>query len=321
MTYSAIAAFLDRFAELPERDLFTLVLAGGCNLNCSWCAVNARQERLDGATVFQANNYRELISGLASENLISGVAIVGDEPLLDAAWLVARDILDCTDEHHLPSALISNGTKLAERSRELATRHNQILVSLDGTGAYHDSTRRVEGAYAELIRGLESAAELPKLRDRITIASVIQPDKYEYLNDIPEVLRHYGIKRWALSPLIQFRRTKPACLHPRLFPTIYKELPRLIELGQAAGIETMIDDGLSMLLQADRDGQLAADQPVERPATPDIRVLRMRPDGLTVRYTDLLDTDTSRGLRWDGVEPPAEFYRRLYAANPDSMAA
>ena len=99
-----------------------------------------------------------------------------------------------------------------------------------------------------------------------------------------------------------------------------KELPRLIELGQAAGVETMIDDGLSMLLQADREGMLA-DQPVERPASPDIKVLRMRPDGLTVRYTDLLDTDTSRGLRWDGVEPPAEFYRRLYARNPDPATA
>ena len=82
----------------------------------------------------------------------------------------------------------------------------------------------------------------------------------------------------------------------------------------------MIDDGLSMLLQADREGKLA-DQCVERPATPDIKVLRMRPDGLTVRYTDLLDTDTSRGLRWDGVEPPAQFYRRLYAKSPDPIAA
>jgi len=202
----------------------------------------------------------------------------------------------------------------------LAPRHNQILLSLDGTGDYHDKTRRVEGAYAALIRGIEAAAERPELRDRITIASVVQPDKYEYLADVPKVIARYGIKRWALSPLIQFHRNKPACLHPRLFPAIYEELPRLIELGQAAGVETMIDDGLSMLLQADREGKLA-DQPVERPATPDIKVLRMRPDGLTVRYTDLLDTDTSRGLRWDGVEPPAQFYRRLYEKNPDPVAA
>jgi len=270
--------------------------------------------------MFQADNYRELISGLASEGLVSGVAIVGDEPLLEQAWPVARGILDCATHHQLPSALITNGTKLAERSRELATRKNQILLSLDGTREYHDKTRRVDGAYDALIRGLEAAAEQPELRDRITIASVVQPDKYEYLAHVPDVIARYGIKRWALSPLIQFHRNKPACLHPRLFPAIYKELPRLIELGQAAGVETMIDDGLSMLLQIDHDGQLA-DQPVERPATPDIKVLRMRPDGLTVRYTDLLDTDTSRGLRWDGVEPPAEFYRRLYAKNPDPLAA
>ena len=320
MSYTAIAAFLHRFAELPEKDLLTIVLAGGCNLNCSWCAVNARSERSENIVTFEANNYRDLISGLAKKNFISGVAIVGDEPLLDQAWPVARGILDCANQHRLPSALITNGTRLTERSHELATRENQILVSLDGTGAYHDKTRRVDGAYDALIRGLETAAEHPELRDRITIASVVQPDKYEYLADVPKVIARYGIKRWALSPLIQFHRNKPACLHPRLFPAIYEELPRLIELGQAAGVETMIDDGLSMLLQADRDGQLA-DQPVERPATPDIRVLRMRPDGLTVRYTDLLETDTSRGLRWDGVEPPAEFYRRLYAKNPDPVAA
>ena len=282
--------------------------------------MNARSERFEDAFIFAANNYRDLISGLVSSDLISGVAIVGDEPLLDQAWPVARGILDCSSYHQLPSALITNGTKLAERSRELAPRSNQILLSLDGTGQHHDKTRRVEGAYAALIRGLEAAAERPELRDRITIASVVQPDKYEYLADVPEVIARYGIKRWALSPLIQFHRNKPACLHPRLFPAIYEELPRLIELGQAAGVETMIDDGLSMLLQADREGKLA-DQPVERPATPDIKVLRMRPDGLTVRYTDLLDTNTSRGLRWDGVEPPAQFYRRLYEKNPNPVAA
>ena len=320
MSLSAISAFLSELTELPDRDLLTIVLAGGCNLNCSWCAVNARLERSENSVTFQAKDYRDLISALAHEKLISGVAIVGDEPLLDQAWPVARGILDCASHHQLPSALITNATKLAERSRELATRDNQILVSLDGIGAYHDKTRRVDGAYDALLRGLEAAAERRDLRERITVASVVQPDKYEYLAQVPDVIARYGIRRWALSPLIQFHRNKSACLHPRLFPAIYKELPRLIELGQAAGVETMIDDGLSMLLQADREGKLA-DQPVERPATPDIKVLRMRPDGLTVRYTDLLDTDTSRGLRWDGVEPPAEFYRRLYAQNPDPVAA
>lgn len=320
MAFQAVTAFLNQFEDLPSRDILTLVLAGGCNLNCSFCAVNARNERSENQEVFQAENYRSLISGLVSENLISGIAIVGDEPLLDAAWPVARGILDCADHHQLPSALITNGTKLAERSRELASRHNKVLLSLDGTRDHHDATRRVQGAYDALLAGLEAASELPELRDRITVSSVVQPDKYEYLDGIPEVLARYGIKRWALAPLIQFRRTKPGRLHPRLFPAIYEELPRLIELGDKAGIDVMIDDGLSMLLQADREGQLG-DAPVERPATADIRVLRMRPDGLTVRYDDLLDTDTSRGLTWDGVEPPAAFYRRLYAANPDKVAA
>ncbi|MGH1480737.1 MAG: radical SAM protein [Geminicoccales bacterium] len=320
MALQAVTAFLSQLENLPERDLLTIILAGGCNLKCSWCAVSARRERQNGHETFQAENYRCLISGLVSEKLISGVAIVGDEPLLNSAWPVARDILDCADHHQLPSALITNGTKLSERSRELVNRQNKVLVSLDGTREYHDATRRVPGAYDALIAGFQAASELPELLDRITVSSVVQPDKYEYLDGIPEVLARYGIKRWALAPLIQFRRTKPGRLHPRLFPALYKELPRLIELGEKAGVDVMIDDGLSMLLQADREGQLG-DAPVERPTMADIRVLRMRPDGLTVRYNDLLDTDTSRGLTWDGVEPPADFYRRLYAANPDTAAA
>ena len=75
---------------------------------------------------------------------------------------------------------------------------------------------------------------MPALRDRITVSSVVQPGKFEYLDGLPDVLSRYGIKRWALSPQIQFRRNKPARLHPRLFPDSYKELPRLIELGERA---------------------------------------------------------------------------------------
>jgi MoaA/NifB/PqqE/SkfB family radical SAM enzyme len=315
-----MSAFLHQLAELPKRDLLTFVLAGGCNLKCSWCAVHARNERENGSAKFSTHHYWDLISGLSSEDLISGVAIVGDEPLLDDAWPVARGILDCAEHCQLPSALITNGTKLAERSRELALRRSKIVLSLDGTRSFHDRTRRTRGAYDALIRGLVAVAEFPALQQRVTVSSVVQPERYSDLDGLPEVLARHGLKRWALAPLIQFRRNKPARLHPRLFPAIYDQLPRLIERGEAAGVRVMIDDGLSMLLQADRDGRLA-DQPVERPATSDIRVLRMRPDGLTVRYSDLLDTNTSRGLHWDGVEDPATFYHRLYAKSPDLTAA
>lgn len=320
MSLTAVSAFMQQLDKLPNRDLLTFVLPGGCNLKCSWCAVSARSERIEKGNVFQADDYRQLILGLTQERLISGVAIVGDEPLLDSAWPVARDILDCAEHHHLPSALITNGTKLAERSRELETRNNQILLSMDGTRDYHDSTRRVQGAYDALIRGLEAAAKLPALRERITVASVVQPDKFEYLDGVAEVLSEFGIKRWALSPQIQFRRNKPARLHPRLFPSIYQEIPRLIALGEHAGVATLLDDSLSLLSQADREEQLT-DQPVERPARTDIRVLRMRGDGMTYRFNDILHNDPQSGLRWDGIEHPAQFYRRLYKKNLDIAAA
>lgn len=320
MSIAAVSAFMHQLEDLPDRDLLTLVLPGGCNLKCSWCAVGALQDRVEGVTSFQADNYRELISGLSQESLISGVAIVGDEPLLDNAWPVARDILDCAEHHQLPSALITNGTKLSERSGELATRNNQIILSLDGTRSYHDATRRVEGAYDALIAGLKAASEQPRLRDRITVSSVVQPGKFDYLDGLPDVLERYGIKRWALSPQIQFRRNQPARLHPRLFPEAYKELPRLMELGERAGMSVMIDDTLSLLLQADSEGKFA-DAPVDRPARMDIRVLRMRGDGMTYRFNDLVENDPSKGLRWDGVEPPVDFYRRLYATNPDTAVA
>lgn len=313
MGYAAVTAFLHQIESLPDRDLLTIVLAGGCNLRCSWCAVSARRERLDGTAVFSVNNYRQLIDGLAKRELISGVAIVGDEPLLPAAWPVARDILDTAHRQGLPSALITNGTWLAERSQELALRHNQLLVTLDGVGAAHDAAKRTVGAYAGLERGLVALRDLPELRARVTITSIVQPDKYEDLHAIPAVLARNGIKRWALSPLIQFRRTTAAQLHPRLFPALYSELPKIMATGREAGLDVMIDDGLSLLLQADAAGELR-NLRVARPKVPDIRVLRMAPDGTTVRYTDLLDTDASRALRWDGKEPPAAFHQRLYTS-------
>lgn len=40
--HTAITGFLTQFAHLPYQDLLIIVLAGGCNLWCSWCAVHAR---------------------------------------------------------------------------------------------------------------------------------------------------------------------------------------------------------------------------------------------------------------------------------------
>ena len=151
--------------DLPEKDLLTSCSwPAVVTSKCSWCAVSARRRTVwsRGAPfpgpVQLSCSYLEgsPATTLSVALLLSATSLFSIKPGPSPA---ASSIVQTITNSHPRSSLMAPSLLSAAANWRSATI--RFFVSLDGTGEYHDKTRRVEGAYAALIRGLEAAAELP----------------------------------------------------------------------------------------------------------------------------------------------------------------
>jgi len=75
------------------------------------------------------------------------VVFSGGEPLLHANVFNLSDLLR---EIGIRVTLLSTGLLLKPHAREVATRTNDTILSLDGPETIHNQIRRVKGAFAQL---------------------------------------------------------------------------------------------------------------------------------------------------------------------------
>ena len=111
-------------------------------------------------------------------------------------------ILKVGQELGVPTAIVTNGTHLAQWVDELAVlAPGRISVSLDAADAKaHDRQRRKAGAFASTVEGLRRAAASACPRQRSwSWTSVLIPKRRAQLDAMPELLRKIGIKRWVVT--------------------------------------------------------------------------------------------------------------------------
>jgi sulfatase maturation enzyme AslB (radical SAM superfamily) len=247
MAYTALTAFIEPNRIPPAGIIVTAVLAGGCPLNCAFCIVNTRNERRE-SSFLSADHLTTVIDSIEKRGVLGGVAIVGDEPLQAHVWPLARAALRRAGQIGVPIALISNGYNLVDFIDELQQLENiRILISLDAASEKHDAIRRKSGAFARIAIGLRETSKYPKLRQRLSIASILLPDNLGEIRGIIDFTAEHQIPELLLSPLLTSTRTEPLTVHPRIMREGWHDLPELIAHAKSAGVRLRVSDEFAML--------------------------------------------------------------------------
>lgn len=317
----AFGAALPRGIELRAGEAaatFVVPARNGCNLNCPFCAVRARRETVIEDVSLGTDDYVRFLDALAAEVCLGAVTLQGYEPLLPESWQCSVALLSAGNQLGVPTALITNGTFLAERVAALEELNVQgVTVSLDsGQAESHDISRRTPGTFTRAVEGLRKAA-VSALRDRMIVASVLQPGKGHYLDSMPELLSQIGVRQWIVTPLYKIRKSDiggPADDHER----IVAEMVRLQRLASGLGIEMLVDDEFGRMTAKQGKVVNLSDLRLRRMKRIE-QILRLSPNGSFSIGSEILRTVNGSTPSWNpAVETAPVFVGRLFreTANP-----
>ncbi len=119
-----------------------------CNCRCVMCDI--WKETTDSQITLE-----DLERHLADIEALSvkWVVFSGGEPLMHSDLFRLSDILR---SRGIRVTLLSTGLLLARHAQQIATRIDDVIVSLDGPAHIHDQIRRVPGAFTQLERGVRA---------------------------------------------------------------------------------------------------------------------------------------------------------------------
>jgi len=293
----------------PDEVAVTVVVPAplGCNLNCAFCFIRARREANPSHIVLQAEDYVEFIESMVVRRNVALVSLQGYEPLLPESWSISKVILQKARELGVRTALVTNGTHLAERIDELvALGVGGITVSLDSDqAAPHDLTRRTEGAFAKTIVGIRRAAA-SDLRDRMIIASVLQRHKAHYLTGMPDLLAELGLRYWVVTPVYKVGLSID---HATVEPPadVVKELTTFHREALSRGISMLVDDEFETLIRNAGEAIDLAKLRLRRMSRLN-QTVRLSPDGSCAIGGDILHRSDGSGLVWNPRNEEASIF-------------
>jgi len=156
-----------------------------CDCRCLMCDIwrdlDVREISLD-----QLNTHLEAIRKLN----VQWVVFSGGEPLMHSNLFALCDLLR---DAEIRVTLLSTGLLLKKFAREVATRTDGMIVSLDGPGSIHDQIRRVQGAFTQLSEGIaEVRRHQPKYP--FSCRTTVQRANIRYLRQSVAAARNAGFE-------------------------------------------------------------------------------------------------------------------------------
>lgn len=121
---------------------------------------------------------------------VKWVVFSGGEPLMHSDLFRLSDMLR---SRNIRVTLLSTGLLLARHAHDVATRIDDVIVSLDGPPDVHDQIRRVPGAYSKLQRGIRAIHELNSAFP-ISGRCTIQRLNYAWLAETARNAKDLGLK-------------------------------------------------------------------------------------------------------------------------------
>lgn len=264
-------------------------------------------------------DYVQFLDGLCKNHRVGLVSLQGYEPLLPESWEYSEAILKHGTELGIDTAMVTNGTHLANRVSDLIRLGVAgITVSLDSADpTLHDLTRRTPGAFAATLRGLKTACNSP-LRERVMVASVLQRNKAHYLLRMPQLLASLGIRQWVVTPVYKIGRHKVGGPSGRYEDLVF-QFRRLNRLAHEYGIELSVDDEFGDLVEVLDDVAHREALRVRRLKRL-YQVVRLSPNGTCSIGKDILRQVTAGLPVWQPEDELAEdFIQRTLVPRIDSV--
>jgi Fe-coproporphyrin III synthase len=180
---------IDRADDLDRRRIDHLPILvihahSSCNCRCMMCDIWKTKEN----RAFKPSDLQPHLASIRRLG-VRWIVFSGGEPLLNPELATLCSILKA-EEIHL--TLLTTGLLLTKCAAQVADSFDDVIVSLDGPQAVHDSIRRVESAYALLATGIASVRQLrPEMS--ITARTTVQKQNHLYLRDTVQAAKELGL--------------------------------------------------------------------------------------------------------------------------------
>lgn len=169
-----------------------LEVAGWCNLKCSHCFIGEKPQR-----ELPLSEWKDIITQCAEMGVLI-LGFSGGEPLLrkDFVKILGHTITQGVKDIIIPT----NGTVLPEgifSYLEKTNAHITFMVSLDShRQEFHDKMRGVKGTFQKVTKNL---TEILQAQQGCALSTVITRENYLDIQDMWELMKDMGIKRWFLE--------------------------------------------------------------------------------------------------------------------------
>jgi Fe-coproporphyrin III synthase len=179
-----ISATAHRDKVVTQIPILMLNVHSHCNCRCLMCDIWQRDTHASvGAADLE--RHRASLQRLG----VRHVVLTGGEPLLNVDL---ANICAFFRELNIRLTLLTTGLLLKKRAEEVAANFDDVIISLDGPAAIHDSIRRVSGAF-ELIRDGIAAVRLHRPGLRITARCTIQKANHVYFSETVNAAKEIGL--------------------------------------------------------------------------------------------------------------------------------
>ena len=229
---------LERKQKAKHSTLNTIYLhlTTRCNLNCSFCAIPDRNEKVQELTKFQIF---DLLSE-AKELGTTYVVLIGGEPFLrkDLGEIVKSII-----SRGFRLGISTNGTLLNFKSlswvKYVPSSSYFLGISLDGAKPFtHNRLRRRKDAFEKTLKGIEIAYELGI---QLTLQTVLQKSNKNELLDIASIAAKFGADYNVIPDIVP----KGAGIHVKSnkidIHEILNKAKELYKYGCSIGIKAQIN--------------------------------------------------------------------------------
>ncbi len=197
MTIQSLYQTYNRIRSLQSDKITTLPIVilmphSSCNCRCVMCDIwkgNSNLKQLHESDI------RGLLDNLKKFQT-QRVVMSGGEALLNPEFFVFCQILK---QHDIKISLLSTGLTIRKHSANLVKWVDEIIISLDGDEALHDSIRNISGAFFKLRDGIESVRALnPDFK--ITGRCVIHRLNFRHWADIIRTAREIHLNSISFLP-------------------------------------------------------------------------------------------------------------------------